>query len=194
MSTADSILDLESGADHSAIRAAWKRAARRWHPDRPQGDAQRFIAAQKAYELLMQWSARRPIHDFSPNPCKPIWFRVLNGLALPLSGVTLFLAVPMVVVGAISSLLHLALGTEIEPDPGWVGAMVGSAGWTIGFGLSCVAVTKLESWYQPKSRQRATSEAPGAPPRWPPRLSRPWRIAKSSCSPDAGDRGSYPAG
>lgn len=99
MSTADSILDLESGADHSAIRAAWKRAARRWHPDRPQGDAQRFIAAQKAYELLMQWSARRPIHDFSPNPCKPIWFRVLNGLALPLSGVTLFLAVPMVVLG-----------------------------------------------------------------------------------------------
>ena len=153
MSSDDSIFDLEPGADHSAIRRAWKRAAKRWHPDRPQGDAQRFIAAHKAYELLMQWSPRRQIHEFRPSPCKPTWFRVLNGLALPLSVVTLYLAVPMAVLGAISFLLHLALGSKIEPDPGWVVAVVGSAVWTIGFGLSCVAVTKLESWYQPKSRQ-----------------------------------------
>jgi hypothetical protein len=111
----------------------------------------------------MQWSPRpetnprRPIHEFSPNPYKPTWFRVLNGLALPLSVVTLYLAVPMAVLGAISFLLHLALGTKIEPDPGWVVAVVGSAVWTIGFRLSCVAVTKLESWYQSKSRQYAGS-------------------------------------
>jgi len=165
VSSTDSIFDLEPGADRSAISAAWKRAAKRWHPDRPQGDAKRFIAAQKAYQRLMQRGRRPKTYPHQPRqqfhrkpdsyscPSEPIWCEILSGLVLLLGLMTLFLAVPMAVLGAISFLLCLALGREIDPDPGWVVAVVGSWAWIIGYGLSWVALEKFGSWYQRKSPQ-----------------------------------------
>ena len=49
------ILGLPEGADDDAIRAAYRRTARRHHPDRSPGDPeahQRFLLIRAAYELL----------------------------------------------------------------------------------------------------------------------------------------------
>ena len=174
----DFIFDLEPGADSSEINAAWKRAAIRWHPDRPQGDAKRFIEAQKAYQLLKQWSARpktnphRTRHQFHRDrdrdshshshsyPSEPIWIQFLTGVVQLLSIVTLFLPGPIAVIGAVSFLLGLALRPEMDPDPGWVVAVVGSWVWIIGYVLICILITNFESWFQPKSRQPVNPRKP----------------------------------
>lgn len=176
VSNSDSIFDLEPGADNSEINAAWKRAAIRWHPDRPQGDEKRFIEAQKAYQLLKQVSARpktnphRTRHQFHRDPdadshshsfpSEPIWIQFLAGVVQLLGIVTLFLLGPIAVLGAVSFLLGLALGLEIDPDPGWVVAVVGSWVWIIGFVLICILISNFESWFQPKSRQPVNPRKP----------------------------------
>ena len=45
-------LGLEVGATPQQIRQCWKRLALRFHPDRPQGDAARFVAINLAWEQL----------------------------------------------------------------------------------------------------------------------------------------------
>jgi hypothetical protein len=49
------ILDVPEGADETALRAAYRRLARRHHPDRSPNDPdarQRFLLIRAAYELL----------------------------------------------------------------------------------------------------------------------------------------------
>lgn len=47
-------LELESDADEATIKAAHRRLAKQWHPDRPGGDATRFQAVQAAYDVLQR--------------------------------------------------------------------------------------------------------------------------------------------
>jgi preprotein translocase subunit SecG len=49
-------------ASQDALRRAYRAAAKRWHPDRPGGDAARFAAAADAYEILRD-PARRAAYD-----------------------------------------------------------------------------------------------------------------------------------
>jgi len=49
------VLELDSDADFDAVRAAWRKLAKEWHPDVRQGDeeaAKRFQAIQAAYDVL----------------------------------------------------------------------------------------------------------------------------------------------
>ncbi len=49
------VLELESDADFEAVRGAWRRLAKIYHPDLRPGDAEaatRFQAIQAAYEVL----------------------------------------------------------------------------------------------------------------------------------------------
>lgn len=57
-------LGVAPGADEEALRAAYREAVQRWHPDRdasPQA-AERFLAAQQAWEVLGD-PERRAAHD-----------------------------------------------------------------------------------------------------------------------------------
>lgn len=45
-------LELEEGADFASIKSAYRCLAKRWHPDRPDGDVTRFQRVQAAYEFL----------------------------------------------------------------------------------------------------------------------------------------------
>jgi curved DNA-binding protein CbpA len=49
------ILELDSDADFDAVRAAWRKLAKEWHPDvRPSDEeaAKRFQSIQAAYDVL----------------------------------------------------------------------------------------------------------------------------------------------
>ncbi|MCY3861559.1 MAG: J domain-containing protein [bacterium] len=46
------VLGVSPGAKPDAIRLAYLRQARRWHPDRPTGDAERMRAVNEAWEVL----------------------------------------------------------------------------------------------------------------------------------------------
>lgn len=58
------ILGVLRGADLDQIKAAHRRLAKRFHPDRASGDEQRFLAVQEAYQLLsdakrrLEWDRR----------------------------------------------------------------------------------------------------------------------------------------
>jgi len=56
------ILGLDSGADHKAVRSAYRRLAKEHHPDLKQGDKeaeQRFREIQAAYDLLKKAEERK---------------------------------------------------------------------------------------------------------------------------------------
>lgn len=57
-------LGLRRGADAASVRAAYRDAVRRWHPDRdPSPEARaRFLAAQQAFEILSD-PLRRADHE-----------------------------------------------------------------------------------------------------------------------------------
>ncbi len=46
------VLGVSPGAKPDAIRRAYLRQARRWHPDRPTGDAEQMRAVNEAWEVL----------------------------------------------------------------------------------------------------------------------------------------------
>ena len=46
------VLGVSPGAKPDAIRRAYLRQARRWHPDRPSGDSERMRAVNEAWEVL----------------------------------------------------------------------------------------------------------------------------------------------
>ncbi|XP_062215744.1 uncharacterized protein LOC133916198 [Phragmites australis] len=53
------VLAVEETAKPEEIKAAYRRAARRWHPDACPGSAERFIRAREAYEVLCDPERRR---------------------------------------------------------------------------------------------------------------------------------------
>jgi curved DNA-binding protein CbpA len=53
------VLAVEETAGPEEIKAAYRRAARRWHPDACPGGADRFMAAREAYEVLSDPELRR---------------------------------------------------------------------------------------------------------------------------------------
>ncbi|WOK37050.1 J domain-containing protein [Sphingomonas sp. C3-2] len=56
-------LELEDDADFEAVKRAWRRLAKEYHPDVKPGDAQaavRFQAIQAAFEVLRKAEERRP--------------------------------------------------------------------------------------------------------------------------------------
>jgi curved DNA-binding protein CbpA len=53
------LLAVEETAGPDEIKAAYRRAARRWHPDACPGGADRFMAAREAYEVLSDPERRR---------------------------------------------------------------------------------------------------------------------------------------
>lgn len=66
------ILGVERNADLASIRSAYRRMVRRYHPDlRPQGDSQRFLDVQQAYETLSD-PKLRAIYDRGLNPQIPV--------------------------------------------------------------------------------------------------------------------------
>jgi DnaJ-class molecular chaperone len=58
------VLELEYGVDDAAIKNAYRRLARRWHPGSEKGDPVRFRAIQEAYETLRD-PLRRSQYDAS---------------------------------------------------------------------------------------------------------------------------------
>ncbi|CAL4922422.1 unnamed protein product [Urochloa decumbens] len=58
-STMYEVLAVEESAGPEEIKAAYRRAARRWHPDACPGGADRFMAAREAYEVLSDPERRR---------------------------------------------------------------------------------------------------------------------------------------
>ena len=57
--TMHEVLAVEETAGPEEIKAAYRRAARRWHPDACPGGADRFMAAREAYEVLSDPERRR---------------------------------------------------------------------------------------------------------------------------------------
>ena len=53
------VLAVEETAGPAEIKAAYRREARRWHPDACPGGADRFMAAREAYEVLSDPERRR---------------------------------------------------------------------------------------------------------------------------------------
>lgn len=53
------VLGVLRGADLDQIKAAHRKLAKRFHPDRSSGDEQRFLAVQEAYQLLCDPRRRR---------------------------------------------------------------------------------------------------------------------------------------
>ncbi|KAL5209718.1 hypothetical protein ABZP36_005341 [Zizania latifolia] len=53
------VLAVEETAGPEEIKAAYKRAARRWHPDACPGGGERFMRAHEAYEVLSDPERRR---------------------------------------------------------------------------------------------------------------------------------------
>lgn len=55
------LLGVDPGADHRAIRSAYRRLARRYHPDVAKGRqaARRFLLIREAYEVLTDPERRR---------------------------------------------------------------------------------------------------------------------------------------
>jgi len=51
-------LGLERAATLDQVTRAWREAASKYHPDRPQGDAEKFRAAREAFEVLSNPVAR----------------------------------------------------------------------------------------------------------------------------------------
>ncbi len=46
------LLGVRRAASLTEIKAAHRRLAKRYHPDAPEGDTDRFVAVQEAFELL----------------------------------------------------------------------------------------------------------------------------------------------
>ncbi|HVN78971.1 MAG TPA: J domain-containing protein [Terriglobia bacterium] len=66
------ILGVKQNADLAAIRSAYRRLVRRYHPDlRPQGNSQQFLDVQRAYETLSD-AALRASYDRSLNRQIPV--------------------------------------------------------------------------------------------------------------------------
>ncbi|KAL6902228.1 hypothetical protein ACP4OV_005104 [Aristida adscensionis] len=53
------VLAVDESAGPEEIKAAYRRAARRWHPDACPGGAERFMLAREAYEVLSDPERRR---------------------------------------------------------------------------------------------------------------------------------------
>uniref|UniRef100_A0A0D9VTH4 J domain-containing protein n=1 Tax=Leersia perrieri TaxID=77586 RepID=A0A0D9VTH4_9ORYZ len=53
------VLAVDETAGPEEIKAAYRRAARRWHPDACPGGADRFMLAREAYEVLSDPERRR---------------------------------------------------------------------------------------------------------------------------------------
>jgi curved DNA-binding protein len=69
LQTARALLGVAPGADERELRAAYREAAKRAHPDRPGGDAALFRDVLAAYRLL-QDNPAAPIH-FPPAVAQP---------------------------------------------------------------------------------------------------------------------------
>ena len=67
------ILGVNPTASHEEIRAAYRRLAQRYHPDRAQGNESRFRRLQQSYEVLShpilrrQYDAERRNQSISPD-------------------------------------------------------------------------------------------------------------------------------
>ena len=70
LQAARAILGVAPGADERELRAAYREAAKRAHPDRPGGDAALFRDVLAAYRLL-QDAPTRSIH-FPPAVAQPV--------------------------------------------------------------------------------------------------------------------------
>jgi DnaJ-class molecular chaperone len=46
------ILGLNANATQEDVKRAYKRLALQWHPDKPGGDAEKFVSVNEAYEAL----------------------------------------------------------------------------------------------------------------------------------------------
>lgn len=57
------ILGVARGASFEEIRTAYKRLAMRWHPDRPNGDAEQFQRINQAFETIQRNHTSRGLFD-----------------------------------------------------------------------------------------------------------------------------------
>lgn len=69
------VLGVSPGAKPDAIRRAYLRQARRWHPDRPMGDAEQMRAVNEAWQVLGDIRSRaaydRSLARSAPRPPRP---------------------------------------------------------------------------------------------------------------------------
>ena len=77
------ILGVERNADPALIRSAYRRMVMRCHPDlQPQGNSQRFLDVQQAYETLSD-PALRAVYDRSLNRRIPVRITKTQGRGGP---------------------------------------------------------------------------------------------------------------
>jgi curved DNA-binding protein CbpA len=57
-----SLLGVAKDASEAEITAAYRSAAKRLHPDKPGGDAEKYMETQKAYEVLKD-TKKRALYD-----------------------------------------------------------------------------------------------------------------------------------
>ncbi len=69
------VLGVSPDAKADAIRRAYLRQARRWHPDRPSGDSEQMRAVNEAWEILGDLRSRaaydRTLARAAPRPASP---------------------------------------------------------------------------------------------------------------------------
>lgn len=57
------VLGLRRDASPADVKAAFYAASRRFHPDGPEADPVRFLAAKRAYDVLRDPERRRAFHE-----------------------------------------------------------------------------------------------------------------------------------
>jgi len=68
------LLDVDRTADTRAVKRAYRRLAKRYHPDAARDDGRAFVALRRAYETLidpdrrMDWDRRHPSSGASRGP------------------------------------------------------------------------------------------------------------------------------
>lgn len=66
------VLEISDGFTPEALKSAWHKAAHRFHPDKPGGDAVKFKEAKAAFDLLQ---SNKPQENYSfqyqPKPTNP---------------------------------------------------------------------------------------------------------------------------
>lgn len=65
------VLGVRRSAADGEIRAAYRKLAQRWHPDRPTGDLETYQRIQRAYDVLSDDQRRRHYDEHGDTPTGP---------------------------------------------------------------------------------------------------------------------------
>eukprot|EP01138_Halocafeteria_seosinensis_P008094 gb/GECG01008270.1/.p1 GENE.gb/GECG01008270.1/~~gb/GECG01008270.1/.p1 ORF type:complete len:779 (+),score=148.41 gb/GECG01008270.1/:1-2337(+) len=74
------VLELEPGAEQRQIKSAYRKLSLKYHPDKPEGDEEKFLTISKAYKILTDETAKENFEKYgNPDGPEPMKF----GIGLP---------------------------------------------------------------------------------------------------------------